>query len=163
MYGDDITPNQHKLAHQFGVLDNFYDSGDVSGDGHVWSTSASISDYVAKTWPIGYRGREHTYDSEGTYWAASPWKMSFPMPASPPAVISGKISPATESRTGTTGNTSSAVGATRRRAQIRPAPDRPKRPARPASAPPSTKARLLKIMSATRAAVRVRTPGPSQF
>ena len=66
IYGEDITPNQHKLARQFGVLDNFYDSGDVSGDGHVWSTSASISDYVAKTWPIGYRSGEHTYDSEGT-------------------------------------------------------------------------------------------------
>jgi DNA-binding beta-propeller fold protein YncE len=65
MYGEDITPNQHKLARQFGILDNFYDSGDVSGDGHVWSTSASISDYVEKTWPIAYRGREHTYDSEG--------------------------------------------------------------------------------------------------
>jgi hypothetical protein len=65
IYGEDVTPNQHKLARQFGILDNFYDSGDVSGDGHVWSTSASISDYVAKTWPIGYRGREHTYDSEG--------------------------------------------------------------------------------------------------
>ena len=66
MYGEDITPNQHKLARQFGILDNFYDSGDVSGDGHIWSTSASISDYVEKTWPIGYRGREHTYDSEGS-------------------------------------------------------------------------------------------------
>jgi hypothetical protein len=66
MYGDDITPNQHRLARQFGILDNFYDSGDVSGDGHVWSTSASISDYIAKTWPIGYRGKEHTYDSEGS-------------------------------------------------------------------------------------------------
>jgi DNA-binding beta-propeller fold protein YncE len=65
MYGEDITPNQHKLARQFGILDNFYDSGDVSGDGHVWSTSASISDYVEKTWPIGYRSRQHTYDSEG--------------------------------------------------------------------------------------------------
>jgi len=66
MYGEDITPNQHKLARQFGILDNFYDSGEVSGDGHVWSTSASISDYNEKTWPIGYRGKEHTYDSEGT-------------------------------------------------------------------------------------------------
>jgi DNA-binding beta-propeller fold protein YncE len=65
MYGEDITPNQHKLARQFGILDNFYDSGDVSGDGHIWSTSASISDYVEKTWPIGYRGHQHTYDSEG--------------------------------------------------------------------------------------------------
>lgn len=67
MYGEDITPNQHKLARQFGILDNFYDSGDVSGDGHIWSTSASISDYVEKTWPIGYRSREHTYDSEGQF------------------------------------------------------------------------------------------------
>jgi DNA-binding beta-propeller fold protein YncE len=67
MYGEDITPNQHKLARQFGILDNFYDSGDVSGDGHIWSTSASISDYVEKTWPIGYRAREHTYDSEGEF------------------------------------------------------------------------------------------------
>ena len=67
MYGQEITPNQHKLARQFGILDNFYDSGDVSGDGHVWSTSASISDYVEKTWPIAYRGHEHTYDSEGQF------------------------------------------------------------------------------------------------
>ncbi|MDB6082522.1 MAG: hypothetical protein JWN43_403, partial [Gammaproteobacteria bacterium] len=65
IYGEEITPNQHKLARQFGILDNFYDSGDVSGDGHVWSTTASISDYVEKTWPIAYRGHEHTYDSEG--------------------------------------------------------------------------------------------------
>jgi DNA-binding beta-propeller fold protein YncE len=65
MYGQEITPNQHKLARQFGILDNFYDSGDVSGDGHIWSNSASISDYIAKTWPIAYRGSEHTYDSEG--------------------------------------------------------------------------------------------------
>ncbi len=67
MYGDDITPNQHALARQFGILDNFYDSGDVSGDGHIWSTSGSISDYVEKTWPIAYRGGEHTYDSEGEF------------------------------------------------------------------------------------------------
>ncbi len=66
MYGEEITPNQHKLARQFGILDNFYDSGEVSGDGHVWSTSASNSDYNEKTWPIAYRGKEHTYDSEGT-------------------------------------------------------------------------------------------------
>ena len=37
MFGETITPNLHKLALQFGVLDNFFDSGEVSGDGHVWS------------------------------------------------------------------------------------------------------------------------------
>lgn len=65
MYGEAITPNQHRLARQFGVLDNFYDSGEVSGDGHVWSTAAITSDYTEKTWQIGYRGAEHTYDYEG--------------------------------------------------------------------------------------------------
>jgi len=65
MYGQGITPNEHKLALQFGVLDNFYDSGEVSGDGHVWSTAAITSDYNEKVWPITYRGRERTYDFEG--------------------------------------------------------------------------------------------------
>ncbi len=65
MYGSDITPNEHKLALQFGVLDNFYDSGEVSGDGHLWSTAATTSDYNEKTWPIAYRGKERTYDFGG--------------------------------------------------------------------------------------------------
>ncbi len=66
MYGTDITPNEHKLALQFGVLDNFYDSGEVSGDGHLWSTAAITSDYNEKTWQIAYRGKERTYDFQGT-------------------------------------------------------------------------------------------------
>jgi hypothetical protein len=65
MYGADITPNEHKLALQFGVLDNFYDSGEVSGDGHIWSTAAITSDYNEKTWQIAYRGHERTYDFQG--------------------------------------------------------------------------------------------------
>ncbi len=65
MYGEDITPNEHKLARQFGVLDNFYDSGEVSGDGHLWSTAAITSDYSEKTWQIAYRGKERTYDFQG--------------------------------------------------------------------------------------------------
>src|SRR5947209_13584139 len=35
MYGEDVTPNQHALARHFGVVYNFYDSGEVSGNGHV--------------------------------------------------------------------------------------------------------------------------------
>ena len=65
MYGADITPNQHKMALQFGVLDNFYDSGEVSGDGHVWSTAGIGTDYLEKTWEQNYRGGERTYDFEG--------------------------------------------------------------------------------------------------
>ncbi len=65
MYGAAITPNEHKLALQFGVLDNFFDSGEVSGDGHVWSTAAIGSDYLEKTWQQSYRSNERTYDFEG--------------------------------------------------------------------------------------------------
>ncbi len=65
MYGQAITPNEHKLALQFGVLDNFYDSGDVSGNGHVWSNAAIGSDYLEKNWQAAYRGSERTYDFEG--------------------------------------------------------------------------------------------------
>jgi DNA-binding beta-propeller fold protein YncE len=65
MYGATITPNEHKLALQFGVLDNFYDSGEVSGDGHVWSNAAIGSDYLEKSWQQNYRGGQRTYDFEG--------------------------------------------------------------------------------------------------
>lgn len=67
LYGSDITPNEHKLALEFGVLDNFYDSGEVSGDGHDWSTAAITSDYNEKTWQIAYRGKERTYDYQGMF------------------------------------------------------------------------------------------------
>ncbi len=66
MYGEEITPNQHKLARQFGILDNFYDSGEVSGNGHVWSTAAITSDYNEKTWQIVYRSNERNYDFGGS-------------------------------------------------------------------------------------------------
>ena len=78
MYGAEVTPNQHKLALQFGVLDNFYDSGEVSGDGHVWSTAAINSDYNEKVWQIGYRGHERTYDFEGTVAGEFPLQRGIP-------------------------------------------------------------------------------------
>ena len=78
MYGADITPNEHKLALQFGVLDNFYDSGEVSGDGHLWSTAATTSDYNEKTWPIGYRSKERTYDSGGSVAEEFPLEQGIP-------------------------------------------------------------------------------------
>ncbi len=66
MYGREITPNEHKLALQFGIFDNFYDSGEVSGNGHDWSTAAITSDYNEATWQITYRGQERTYDFSGS-------------------------------------------------------------------------------------------------
>jgi DNA-binding beta-propeller fold protein YncE len=65
MYGASVTPNEHELALQFGVLDNFFDSGEVSGDGHVWSNAAIGTDYLEKTWQQDYRNGQRTYDYEG--------------------------------------------------------------------------------------------------
>jgi DNA-binding beta-propeller fold protein YncE len=73
LYGADVTPNLHKLALQFGVLDNFYDSGEVSGDGHVWSNAATTTDYNENTWQITYRGRERTYDYQGNVAGENPF------------------------------------------------------------------------------------------
>ncbi|MGH9643852.1 MAG: bifunctional YncE family protein/alkaline phosphatase family protein [Terriglobales bacterium] len=78
MYGADITPNEHKLALQFGVLDNFYDSGEVSGDGHLWSDAAITSDYNEKVWPINYRSKERTYDFSGTVAEEYPLEQGIP-------------------------------------------------------------------------------------
>jgi hypothetical protein len=78
MYGRKITPNEHKLAEQFGILDNFYDSGEVSGDGHVWSNAAITSDYTEKTWQQSYRGGERMYDYEGVVSGVPPLLQGIP-------------------------------------------------------------------------------------
>lgn len=83
MYGNSITPNQHELALQFGVLDNFFDSGEVSGEGHVWSNAAIGSDYLEKTWQINYRSSEHTYDYEGVVANGYPLLQHIPDVAEP--------------------------------------------------------------------------------
>ena len=40
LFGEQVTPNHHKLAREFVLLDNFYVNSDVSADGHNWSTAA---------------------------------------------------------------------------------------------------------------------------
>jgi DNA-binding beta-propeller fold protein YncE len=59
MYGEDVTPNTHKLAREFVLLDNFYATGGNSADGHNWLTQANEVDYAL--WP-GYQGRSYPYD-----------------------------------------------------------------------------------------------------
>ncbi len=72
LFGENITPNQHKLAREFVLFDNFYVSADVSADGHNWSTSAIANDYVEKMWPNSYGARRTHYDYEGGEIAALP-------------------------------------------------------------------------------------------
>jgi YVTN family beta-propeller protein len=59
VYGPAVTPNHHRLAEQFVILDNFYATGGNSADGHQWLTQAAETDYCY--WP-GYTGRSYPYD-----------------------------------------------------------------------------------------------------
>jgi len=72
LFGKNITPNQHKLAAEFVLLDNFYVDGEVSADGHNWSTAANANDYLEKTWPTSYGGRGGNYDAEGNREISNP-------------------------------------------------------------------------------------------
>lgn len=64
MFGEEITPNHHALAKQFVLLDNLYCNGQVSRDGHPWSTMAYNTDYIAKDWTLTYSGREGVADDD---------------------------------------------------------------------------------------------------
>ena len=65
LFGRRVTPNQHALAERFALLDNFYDSGDVSGDGWTWSTQAQANEYTVRNTPYNYSGRGRNFDFEG--------------------------------------------------------------------------------------------------
>ena len=49
-----ISPNEHLLAQQFALLDNYYDAGDVSGDGWNWDTQGHTNDATVKNVLVGY-------------------------------------------------------------------------------------------------------------
>lgn len=72
LFPEKITPNQHAMARDFVLLDNFYVDAEVSADGHNWSMGAYANDYVEKTWVISYGGRGGTYDYEGSRAIAHP-------------------------------------------------------------------------------------------
>lgn len=49
IFGERITPNQHKMVRDFVLLDNTYCAGILSADGHQWSTTAFSTDYMEKS------------------------------------------------------------------------------------------------------------------
>jgi YVTN family beta-propeller protein len=65
LFGEKITPNQHAVAKEFVLLDNFFVDGEVSADGHSWSLGAYATDYMEKNWPTSYGSRGGKYNGEG--------------------------------------------------------------------------------------------------
>ncbi len=86
MYGSRVTPNFHALSQSFVTLDNFFCSGEVSGDGWAWSTEGRESDHGTKSIPPNYAGRGASNDSEGTNRDVD---VGFPTPAGRDAVLGG--------------------------------------------------------------------------
>ncbi|HXE54165.1 MAG TPA: hypothetical protein VN541_14175, partial [Tepidisphaeraceae bacterium] len=54
MYGESVTPNQHRLARQYVLLDNLYCNGEVSADGHSWCDAAIATDFNERSWITSY-------------------------------------------------------------------------------------------------------------
>lgn len=61
-FGRDVTPNHHKLAEEYVLLDNFYCSGVLSADGHQWTDEAYVTDYIEKF--FGDFTRSYPYDGD---------------------------------------------------------------------------------------------------
>ena len=82
IFGEEVTPNQHKLAREFVLLDNTYCSGVLSADGHQWTDSAFATDYIEKSFAgfprsYPYDGRRrHGYSSRRFHLGqrAGPWQ-----------------------------------------------------------------------------------------
>ncbi len=49
IFGEQITPNQHKMVREFVLLDNTYCSGILSADGHQWADTGITTDYMEKS------------------------------------------------------------------------------------------------------------------
>lgn len=72
MFGAKVTPNHHKLAREFVLFDNLYCNGQVSRDGHPWSTMAYNTDYIARDWHLTYSGRKGVDDDDEGHLANAP-------------------------------------------------------------------------------------------
>ncbi|MFI5132586.1 MAG: alkaline phosphatase family protein, partial [Chitinophagales bacterium] len=74
VYGNKITPNEHKIAKDFLLLDNFYASGKSSAEGHSWTDAAIVTDYVEKNVRAWFRSYPHVladalvYNKNGFIW-----------------------------------------------------------------------------------------------
>jgi hypothetical protein len=56
------TPQGHAIVSQFASSDNFFSDGEASVQGHWWTTSANVTDWIEKAWRLNYSGRNRGQD-----------------------------------------------------------------------------------------------------
>ena len=62
VFGKDVTPNLHALVTRFPLLDHVFANSEASIQGHFWTASASVPDYVDRNWVQEYAGRGRPND-----------------------------------------------------------------------------------------------------
>jgi len=67
IFGEEITPNTHKIVDDFLLLDNFYASGKCSAEGHQWTDMAIVTDYVEKNVRSWFRSYPHVQEDALVY------------------------------------------------------------------------------------------------
>jgi YVTN family beta-propeller protein len=75
VFGEQYTPNLHKIAREFVLLDNTYCAGICSADGHQWTDSALANEYVERELTSGnvrsYTGGKGEDAVDALAWASS--------------------------------------------------------------------------------------------
>jgi len=66
-FGESITPNAHKLAREFLLLDNYHVSGKCSAEGHQWTDAAIVTDYIEKNMRVWFRSYPHVQEDALVY------------------------------------------------------------------------------------------------
>src|SRR5215472_7444136 len=56
------TPQGHAIVSQFASSDNFFSDGEASVQGHWWTTSANVDDWIEKAWRLNYSDRNRGQD-----------------------------------------------------------------------------------------------------
>ncbi len=67
IFGKEITPNTHKLAEEFILLDNFNVSGKCSAEGHQWTDASIVTDYIEKNMRAWFRSYPHVQEDALVY------------------------------------------------------------------------------------------------
>ncbi len=67
IYGEEVTPNTHKLAREFQLLDNFHVSGKCSAEGHQWTDASIVTDYIEKNMRAWFRSYPHVQEDALVY------------------------------------------------------------------------------------------------
>ncbi|MBN2456511.1 MAG: bifunctional YncE family protein/alkaline phosphatase family protein, partial [Sedimentisphaerales bacterium] len=74
-FGENFTPNQHKIAREFILMDNTYCCGVQSADGHQWTDSGIANEYterqLSSDFPRSYSSGKGDEGNDALSWSSS--------------------------------------------------------------------------------------------